>query len=526
MPSFSLQSKIILLNVFIIFIITIAISSALGFKEMQDTKEDIGTRALDVATTVAISPTVIHAMNEENPSIVLQPFTKHLATVVGAEFVVIGNAEGIRYAHPEEEKLGLKMVGGDNDAALIDGNYYISEADGSLGRSLRGKAPIYSDEGEIIGIVSVGYMIDDIQQTVYQNILEVIGFSLIVLVLGIIGSIILAENIRKDTMGLEPREIAALYRDREAILSSIAEGVISIDSKGVITTMNQSAQKILNLDSKGINKHIRDVIPESGMYELLQKGEKPTKDLEVLIGDKVIVTNRTLIMEDDKVVGMVSSFRDKTEIEEMINTLSEVQQYSEGLRAQTHEYTNKLYAISGLLQLEHYDDAIELIQEEASYHENQMKSMLGQIQDKKVQAILLGKLGKASEQKVKLMIDENSSLHELPGHVDITKIIHILGNLLDNAIEEVRTLPVREVNFFITDVGNDIVIEVSDSGRGIQAVQLEKIFEQGFSTKEKADRGYGLAIVKNAVESLKGSIEINHEKEGGAIFTVYLPKAV
>ncbi|RKL65712.1 ATPase [Salipaludibacillus neizhouensis] len=522
----SLQTKIILLNITIILGITITISFILGYKEMQDTKENIGVRALEVATTVSIMPSVIEAMDNENPALVVQPIAENLRTLVDAEFVVVGNQESIRYSHPDENKIGKRMVGGDNKRALINNEYYISEAAGSLGPSLRGKAPIFNEVGEVIGIVSVGYMIDDIQLMIIRNIFEVIGFSLIILVLGIIGSVFLARNIRKDTMGLEPREIAALYRDREAILSSIVEGIVSIDSDGRITSMNYSAQKLLKLDEKSVNKHIEEVIPNSQMKEMLTLGSEAPKDEQILIGDKVLLVNRTLIKDDEKIVGVVSSFRDKTEFEEMLNTLSEIQQYSEGLRAQTHEYNNKLYTISGLLQLGQYDEVIDLIQAENRYHEHQIRYMFDQIQDKKVQAILLGKLGKASELKVKLSIDDNSSLSELPQHMDISKVIHILGNILDNAIEEVALLPVKEVNFFITDIGQDIIIEVADSGKGIDNNILERLFEQGFSTKDKKNRGYGLPIVKNAVDSLQGSIEINQDKNGGAIFTVYLPKIV
>ncbi len=521
----SLQAKIISLNVTIILGITIASSIILGFKEMQDTKENIGSRALEVATTVAMMPSLIKAFDDEDPSLVIQPISENVRSIVEAEFIVVGNLESVRYSHPDENKIGQRMIGSDNDQALVDGEYYISEAVGSLGPSMRAKAPVFNDAGEVIGIVSVGYMIEDIQLLITRDIIEVIVFSFIILVLGLTGSIFLARNIQKDTMGLEPREISALYRDREAILSSIIEGVVALDHDGRITTMNQSAEKILNLDKRSINKHIEEVIPNVRMKEML-KTSVMAKDEEMLIGDKVLIINRTLIQEDGKVVGVVASFRDKTEVEEMLNTLSEIQQYSEGLRAQTHEYTNKLYAISGLLQLGQYEEVIDLIQEETNDHEYQMRHMLDQIQDKKVQAILLGKIGKASELKVKLHIDENSSLNELPKHMNILKIINILGNLLDNAIEEVASLPKKEVRFFITDVGNDIVIELTDSGRGIPPEDINKLFEQGYSTKGKQDRGYGLSIVKSAIDALQGSIEIHQEKQEGTVFTVYLPKVV
>lgn len=519
----SLQTKIIILSTSLILLITVTFSAILSYEEIEDTKEYIGTRALETAIAVSIMPSVINAMNDENPEEVIQPLAEFLRNQVEAEFIVVGNKQSIRYSHPDPQKIGEKMVGGDNDPALLKGEFYKSEAVGSLGPSLRGKAPIFNEFGAVVGLVSVGYMMDDIHLIIIRNAMEVMRIGLIALAIGIVGSILLAKNIRKETMGLEPREIASLYRDREALLSSIVEGVVAIDNKGRITTINQSAEKILGLNQLSINAHIEDVIPQSKMKEVLQTGQS-IRNEEMLIGNKVLIINRTQIYDKGEIVGVVSTFRDKTEIQEMLRTLSEIQQYSEGLRAQTHEYTNKLYAISGLLQLDQINEAIDLIQGESTFQEQQMRHMLDHIQDKKVQAILLGKIGKASENKVNFLIDENSSLQSLPEHFDISKVINILGNLIDNAIEEVAQKPVKEVSFFVTDVGKDLVMEIEDSGSGIVEKDLENLFEVGFSTKGKKDRGYGLAIVKQAVEELKGTIEVKSDPNTGTVFTVFLPK--
>ncbi|ANU09801.1 ATPase [Planococcus antarcticus DSM 14505] len=524
MRNLSLQTKIILLNMSLILFVTAVFGGIVTYNEIGDTKGNVGTRALETAIGISITPSIVEAMNDENPEAVIQPLAEYMRKQVGAEFIVVGNLEGIRYSHPDPTQIGKRMVGGDNDRALANAEFYTSEARGSLGPSLRGKAPIFDGNGNVVGLVSVGYLLDDIQEIIVGNVLEMLQFVLLVLAIGIIGSILLAKNIRKETMGLEPREIAAMYRDREALLSSIVEGVIAIDHRGKITEINQSAEKMIGLTQASINSDIADVIPQSKMTEALQS-EKTIRNEEMLVGNKLLIINRTQITHEGQVVGVVSTFREKTDIQEVLETLSEIQQYSEGLRAQTHEYSNKLYAISGLLQLGQKNEAIDLIQRETRIHENQTKHMLDHIQDKKVQAILLGKMGKASENKVNLIIDENSSLEVLPKHFDIAKLIHILGNLIDNAIEEVAQQSKREVSFFVTDLGRDLVIEVEDTGRGIREEYMKDLFNLGFSTKlGKKDRGYGLAIVQQAVEELKGTIEVDSELDRGTVFTVFLPK--
>jgi CitB family two-component system sensor histidine kinase CitS len=259
------------------------------------------------------------------------------------------------------------------------------------------------------------------------------------------------------------------------------------------------------------------------MYRVLESGVIEN-DQEMILNNRVVIVNRTPIFDKGKIVGVVASFRDKTEVTEMINTLSEVRKYSEDLRAQTHEYTNKLYAISGLLQLGEYDEAIDFIQNESMNHQIQSRILVEQIQDHKVQAILFGKIGKASEHKIAFTIDPNSYLKPLPKHIDLSKLITILGNIIDNAFEEVMKCPKREVTFFTTDIGNDIVFEVSDTGKGIDFENYEDIFEKGFSTKIGKDRGYGLAIVKQVITELNGTIELQNVRGGGAVFTIFIPK--
>ncbi|MBO8156995.1 MAG: sensor histidine kinase [Bacillaceae bacterium] len=520
----SLQTKILTLIVSLILFVTALLTAINSYIEYNQTKEYIGDRALNVATTISFMPEVIEAFETKNPSEIIQPIAERIREKIGAEFIVVGNTESIRYSHPQPYKIGRKMVGGDNDLALIHGQYYKSEAVGSLGPSLRGKAPIFNDEGEIIGIVSVGFMQEDIRDMVVSRVLKISSISLFVLGLGVVGGIFLTRSIRNDIMGLEPHEIASLYRDRKAVLRSIKEGIIAIDQDGRITIMNHSARKMLGLTEDAKHKHIEEVLPNTKMYEVLKSGN-PDMDDEIVLRNKVVIVNRTPIFEGDEVVGVVASFRDKTEIQEMLNTLSEVKNYSEDLRAQTHEYTNKLYILSGLLQLGRYKEAIELIQEESEQHNIQTKTLFENIEDQTVQAIILGKIGKASEKKIAFTIDENSSLAPLPDHITISKIITILGNLLDNAIDAVSQQKDKRVTFFATDIGHDIIFEISDNGKGIPKDLLDKIFERGFSTKKSSgNHGYGLSNVQEIVEELNGSIEVQSQEGEGTVFTVYLPK--
>lgn len=176
----SLQTKILGLIIFLIVLVTIFLTGIIAFLESEETTENIGQRALHVATTVSLMPSVKNAFELDEPEKVIQPIAEGIRKKVGAEFIVVGNAKGIRYSHPDEWKLGKHMVCGDNTRALVYGEYYTSQAVGSLGPSLRGKAPIINEQGKIIGLVSVGFLVEDIKTIVVKKLVKISSISLMV----------------------------------------------------------------------------------------------------------------------------------------------------------------------------------------------------------------------------------------------------------------------------------------------------------------------------------------------------------
>ncbi len=469
-------------------------------------------------------PEVIKAFQTKDPAAIIQPTVERIRKEVGAEFIVVGNKEGIRYSHPVPERIGKKMVGKDNYRALVEGKYYTSRAVGSLGPSLRGKSPVFNKKNEIIGIVSVGFLSENIKEQIFHNVIRAGFISMAVLIIAVAGSIMLSRNIRKDTMGLEPYQIATLYTERDAILQSVREGILAYDKTGRVTMINKTAKKLLNIKGSSHRLEIEDLFPNSNLYQVFKTG-RSQKDREITLKDRTLIVNWTPVFHKDEVNGIVASFRDKTEFEQMLNTLSEVQRYSEDLRAQTHEFTNKLYVLSGLLQLGEYDEAVDMIQDETEDFEVKNHILFNQIEETRVQAVLLGKIGKASEKKIEFEIDSNSSLQTLPIHINLSHLIVIIGNLIDNAFEAVVRNKNPKVMFFATDLGKDIIFEVHDNGNGIPEENKALIFCRGFTEKNSNEpRGYGLANVNEAVNQLGGMIELHSEKGKGAVFTVYIPK--
>ncbi|MED3382658.1 sensor histidine kinase [Bacillus tropicus] len=518
----SLQTKIVSLIISLILFVVLLLAGIFVYIQSVDTKRQVEQLALQTAKSLSFMPAIKDAFQNNEHKSTIQSIAEQVREQAGADTVIVENRSGVMYSHSNSELIGTKSNNPYNYEALTFGGYYTLEGNGVSGPALMAKAPIIVHNGDydqVVGVVTVEFLIKGIESNILSRTKEIILFSLAVLLVGIIGGILLARSIRKDTLGLEPNEIAALYRERSAILLSIKEGIIAIDQNGFITMMNTSAEEMLHVNGDYMQQHILKVLPDFNMERVLEN------DQEIAFQDKVFILNMTPILENNSTVGVVCSFRDKTELQNLVNTISEVRKYSEDLRAQTHEFTNKLFVLSGLLQLGHYREAIEFIQQESNIHQSQNHILFHQIHDAKVQAILLGKLATASEKKIDFHIEGDSALHPLPDHIKVSHLITILGNIIDNAFDAVSEREEKSVSFFVTDIGHDIVFEVIDSGIGIPAEKITTIFQKGFSTKGN-NRGYGLANVKEMVDVLEGTIEIQNEKNGGAIFTIYLPKNI
>ena len=517
----------------IIFIVALVIFQigAMGFvsTKLVDTilEDQMGKRVLDVSQTIATMPEVARLLGEQDPDGELQVLAEAIRLKTGAQFVVIGDREARRYSHPDPNKIGKTMVGGDNEEALEKGKAYTSRAIGTMGLSLRGKVPIFDADKNIIGIVSVGYLEESIHQMVASRRAIIITSNIVLVILGVLIAVLLARSFKRAIFGLEPHQIGRMFEERSAILGSIREGIVAINSDGYITMINQAAKNTLGLspDQDYLHQRIESVVPESGILDVLRTG-KSQLDWEHRVGDKEIIVNRIPIWNDGKVMGVVSSFREKDEIDTLAKELSQVQGYSEMLRHQTHEYSNKLHTISGLIQLEAYDKAIELIGSETSGYQDLLQFLVSAIPDPLVAGCILGKYSRAKELNIQLNVDRHSNFTDVPEWISKEKIVTVLGNLLDNAYQAVTPLSEdkRVVNLSLTDLGNDLIFEVEDSGEGITEEIAGHIFEKGVSSSDEKGKGIGLYLVKEVLSYINGHITVNKSGLGGVLFTVYISK--
>lgn len=524
----TLSFKMVLLTV-ILLTAVLGIVGVFFYQLLADSLEQqMGERALSVSQSTAEIPELRERMADAEPGMDVQDLIEPIRLASDAEFIVVGDMEERRYSHPNPELLGERMIGEDNDRALQEGLAYVSQAEGSLGPSIRGKTPLRDPQGDIIGVVSVGFLVEDVQSVAQAYRGELILAIAIVFGIGLAGALVIARFIKRALFGMEPEEISYLLLQKETILQSAHEGIIAVNKTGGLTLINKAAQRMLQIEEKDpssyIGKPVQEVLANSRLPEVLENGESQY-DEEMTFGEYIVVANRVPLYENKQLVGAVSTFRNKTEIERLTKELSRVKEYAEGLRAQTHEFSNKLYTISGLLQLNETEEAVQYIKEETKTQQTWIKQLIEKISDPMVSALLLGKMNQALELGIHIDIDPHSSIRQPLFSKQRQALITALGNTIDNAMDAVRELPEEErtIQLFFTDIGRDIVFEIENGGPGISKELQQKIFAQGYSTKEGGHRGFGLALSKRALENIGGTLALESDAESGTCFILTIP---
>ncbi len=525
-----LKTRMIILLGLVSALQTGLIGGFAGYYLSDSLYDEIGQRALMVSKTLAGMPAIIQGVKERDTP-TLQALTERLAKTNEALFIVIGDHQAIRLAHPDPERLGHSMADDDGDRgtpALQDGEAYVARAHGSLGVSMRGKAPIFDlDSGEIIGIVSVGYSLDQVFSVIQRYNLVLYAVMGLMLLGSVVAAIIIAGRFKKAIFGLEPEEIAVLFQERDATLQSVREGIIAIDRKGLVTTFNRTAIQTLGLDpeTRLAGQPIERILPDTRLLKALETGESAF-DEEVWLQGRQMIVNRLPVKQGEETIGVVASFRLRDELDQVSRQLTRIQQYADTLRSQTHEYSNKLHTIAGLIQIGANEQALALIGNEVSDHQALIHLLLEAVPDPVLAGCLLGKYNHAREMGLKLVIDPDSQMADLPDKLPRDQLVSVLGNLLDNALDATRQQQGEggRVALSMTDLGHDLIFEIEDQGPGIPEDLQERIFERGYSNKPGEDRGIGLYLVRQLVERWGGSVTVESLQPTGSRFTLYLPK--
>ena len=522
-----LSTQILLLQ-FSIIVVTVGVGLAISiFEARRELDRSAGRRSLVIARTVASIPEIARAFRLAHPARTIDPIAERIRRNTDASFVVVANRKGIRYSHPNPAMIGKSLADdpGEPITPILAGHEFVGAQKGSIGRSVRAKVPLRDANGRIIGLVSVGVLERNISDALVSILPVILVPTLLALLLGASGSALLARRVKRQTFGLEPKEIATLLEQREALLHGIREGTVATDADGLITLVNDEAKRLLGLGDGVLGCRLVDVVPAGHVREVLA-GVARGPDQVVLVADRVLVANRMPVTVRGRDVGAVVTLRDRTELEGLLRELNDVRSLADALRAQEHEFSHRLHVIAGLIELGRYDDAANYIQESSHVHQALVASIVESVEEPTLVALLLGKAAVASERGIELTVDPETRLPE--DYPDVRELVTVVGNLVDNALDSVASTDGGAIDVLIRADPSGVLIRVRDSGPGIEPSLLEEIFRDGFTTKVATGagrRGLGLALVSQTVKRRPGGY-VTVENAGGALFTAFLPHRV
>ncbi len=304
-------------------------------------------------------------------------------------------------------------------------------------------------------------------------------------------------------------------------MQGIQEGAIATDRDGTITLANDEARRLLGLPSDCVGRKVSQVLPQGRLLRFLSGGLND-EDEVLLAGDRVLVASRRAIRVRGREIGHVATLRDSTELTGLARGLG-VDSLTDALRAQAHEFANRLHTIAGLVQMGRGDEAMKLIAQTSGVHQELTEALLERVGDPVLGALLLAKAALASERGIDLRVSDDTVMTR--SALDSEDLITLVGNLIDNALDAAAASHHdRWVSVSVTEQAGDLVIKVHDSGPGVLESLNGQIFQEGFSTKSgpgRKRRGFGLALVRQVARRNGGDVTVIND--GGAIFTVRLP---
>ncbi|MET0448821.1 MAG: ATP-binding protein [Aeromicrobium sp.] len=480
-----------------------------------------GSQMRSVAEYLANQSVVRAQITGPVPSTSLAPPIDRAVGLSGATEVTIADPSGQVLSSSDPRLVGQRAELG--DSPVQDGRAWVGDVQTRGHRFVAGHAPIIDDEGRLVGLAIAEERYPSLWTRLTNAADELVLYLGAGAGLGVAGSWLVARRVKRRTRGLEPHEFATLADHREALLHSIREGVVAVGTDGRITMINDGARELLGLGDDVVGRMLDDLGLDAQVVDVLTGGSD-SQDAVLLTGERVIVFNQRSASSRGQGIGTVTTMRDRTDLVSMQSQLSSNLSITDTLRAQTHEFANQLHTISGLVQLGEYDEVTSLVGVLTRRRAEITDAVTQRVADPAVAALLIAKSSVAAEAGVTLALAPSSALGPLSPatSADLTTII---GNLVDNAVDASKSGPSPAVTVALGETETDIVLEVRDNGPGVPDELADAIFTRGFSTKPDVlgGRGIGLPLVRLISTQRHGTVTV--DRDGGAVFSVRLPKA-
>ena len=482
----------------------------------------------NIAEAVANSPLVddkIENPDDEKTTELLNEYLDSLKTTLdNIDVISFVSRDNVRLYHSNHDLIGTEYDGTIPEFEKVSKEYYTANETGPSGSQRRAYAAVYDKNGNYPGFVMTIMLLENIKAETLQILFIFALITIAAILIELIISAELSSSIKKSLHGYEPNVFSAMFQVRDNILESLNEGVLAVDKNGVVQFANRSAAKMLGKEKSKelIIAPFTDCCNDGFIQNVIRTGEKEFNIQEQSIDNSNVLIDCIPIKEKDDIIGAVAILHNREEYTKLMEDLAGTRYLVDSMRANNHDFTNKLHVIMGLIQMEMYDDAVSYIENISIVQRETISKIMSVVDEPSIAALLIGKSARASELNIKFILNDESHYSKTDLLLPSELMVTVIGNLIDNAFEAINIKDIqrqKELRFGIYSRENALLITVEDTGIGISKDNLEHIYDNGFSTKGEG-RGTGLYQVKEMIEAIGGKITVESQENVGTSFTV------
>lgn len=530
-----IQRKISATQIILVVSLTIILAIIGIVTNIKFEKDKTDRNLQNISETIATSPSFMEndiqngaAQDQVNLMRYLDSLKKSLYDV---DVISIVNKNNQRFYHTNHSLIGTQYDGEQPDFSPVEKTFYIVNTNGPSGAQRRAYSALYSETGEYLGFIMVIILTEHVNQNVTQIITTYTILAVVAIIIELFITSRISKSIKNSLLGYEPDTISAMYLVRDNILESLKEGVIAVDKNGNILFTNNSAVKMLDKSSTAtefIGKNIEQIKNGNVIKTVLNGTEKEFGIQGQRMDGTDVIIDRIPIKHEEDSIDTICILHDRAEYTKLMEDLAGTRYLVDSMRANNHDFTNKLHVILGLIQMEMYDQATSYIENITMVQRASISKIMNCISEPALAALLIGKTARAAELNVKFTLRDGSHFSNTDMHIPTEVLITVIGNLIENAFESMNAKEPNPSNPNELIIGlfskeDSILITVDDTGLGISEENKQRIFENGFSTKGE-NRGTGLYQVKTMVENLGGLITVDSQENVGTSFFVYFSK--
>lgn len=502
--------------------------------EMQKRDQNLQNVAEAIAHSPILNMEEVSGEEEAHKDILMGYLDSLKDTLDDIDVISVVSCDNIRLYHSTHELIGTIYDGTIPEFKENNREFYTAYDSGPSGTQRRAYSAIYDSEGNYIGFVMAIMLMENIKAETFQTLTFYALITLSAVLIELILSAELSNSIKKSLHGYEPDVFSAMYQVRDNILESLDEGIIAIDKTGSVQFVNNAAVSMLG---GGQNTGVKNIVGaplgnicDGTLFDhTLKSGEKEFNIREPRLRRSDILIDRIPIKDDNGTVGAVGILHDRAEYTKLMEDLTGTRYLVDAMRANNHDFTNKLHVILGLIQMGMYDKATSYIENITIVQRTTISKIMSAVSEPAVAALLIGKAARASELNIKFVLREGCNYSKSDYPLPDSMLVTVIGNLIDNAFDAMNDNKAvfdkpKELMFGIYSKPGALLITTDDTGVGIDPADIDRIFENGFSTKGTS-RGTGLYQVKTMVDELGGTITTESQKGVGTSFTVSFSKS-